>query len=251
MTDDTQVSMLPEFLDYANFSMQVDRYFNVVSIYGRHHDSIRQLHDICPSSDKLPSVDASDIDKDFKSFIWVSAQVFRDMAMTNIFNDRNDDVHTDISQNMLNFAFYTCYCFQWSLFEDFTHKMIKKLTNANVLQPTVARKLRNARNNTKKFFGIIHSGDVFGQSPFVAMLPPQGYHSPGDQLMGQVGYDELNAIRELRNTFIHRIESPEITTEHIPAKHYRYERSMWTLRKFAENIQDYVKALLDKKLQEL
>jgi hypothetical protein len=52
-----------------------------------------------------------------------------------------------------------------------------------------------------------------------------------------VNYKDLNAIRALRNSFIHGVESPEITSEDIGAKQHRYNRSMWILRKFAENVQ--------------
>ena len=60
-------------------------------------------------------------------------------------------------------------------------------------------------------------------------------------------YKDLNEIRVLRNQFIHGVESPEITSENILLKQRRYERSMWILRKFAENIQFDVQRALAKR----
>lgn len=230
---DTTLTVLSEFKDYAYFSVRADRYFNVVNIYGMHHNAIKQIHAALPTRDKIEAALASDMDGDVKRFLTISAGAFGYMATTNIFNDNDDQADGDISQDALNFTFYTCYCFQWSLFEDFAKTMVRKIIDANVLSPDVINDLEKKWRHTKQFFDKIHSGDVFGRSPFTALLPVMGWMPSTED----VGYDDLNAIRDLRNSFIHGVESPEITSEDIWAKQRRYDRSIMILRKFGENIQ--------------
>ena len=233
MPEENNPTVLSEFKDYAYFSVRVDRYFNVVNIYGMHHNAIKQIHGALPSREKIKTVLGSDIDEDVKRFLVTSAGALGYMATTNIFNEEGDQAGGDISKDALNFAFYTCYCFQWSLFEDFAKTMIRKVIDAGVLPQVVVSDLETRWRQTKRFFDTINSGDVFGCSPFTALLPVMGWIPSTEE----VGYNDLTDIRELRNTFIHGVETPEITSEDIGAKQRRYDRSMWILRKFAENIQ--------------
>jgi hypothetical protein len=238
---DTKPRVLSEFKNYADFSGRVDRYFNVINIYGTHHNSINQIYQALPTRKKIEAVINSDTDDDVKRFLGVSASSLGYMETTNIFNNTDDQSGGAISEDSHNFAFYTCYCFQWSLFEDFTKTMIRKAIDGNALSLDVVNDLRAKWRRTKQFFDKIHSGDVFGTSPFIAILPVMGWQPSTEE----VGYDELDAIRELRNSFIHGVESPEIISEHISMKQNRYNRSMWILRKFAENIQWDMQRIMD------
>ena len=136
-------TVLSEFKDYAYFSERVDQYFNVINIYGMHHEAIKQIHKALPSREKIKTLLASDIDEDAKRFLVISSGALGYMATTNIFNSEADQVSDDISKDALNFAFYTCYCFQWSLFEDFTKTMIRKVIDAGALQPNVVTDLES------------------------------------------------------------------------------------------------------------
>lgn len=226
--------MSEEFKNYAHFSVRVDRYFNVVNIYGMHHDAIKTVYLALPSRERLKAaLAASDTDDEVKRFLVSSAWALGYMATTNIFDDQGDQSGGDIFQDALNFAFYTCYCFQWSLFADFVKTEIRKVIDAGVLAHDVVKRLKAKWRQTKQFFDLIESGDVFGTTPFRTVLPVVGW-VPSTV---ECDYDDLNGIRELRNEFIHGVESPAITSENLAAKQRRYERSMWILRKFAENVE--------------
>ncbi len=240
---DTRPTVLDEFKDYADFSVRVDRFFNVINSYSMHHNAIKHIYHMLPSWDKCEAAFDSEIDEDVKMFLLTATNRLGYMATTNIFNDESDQAGGDLPEDALNFAFYTCYCFQWSLFEDFVKTMVRKVIDAGVLQPPVVKDLETKWRQTKQFFDKIESGDVFGRSPFTALLPAAGWMPSFDEY----DYKDLNEIRVLRNQFIHGVESPEITSENILLKQRRYERSMWILRKFAENIQFDVQRALAKR----
>jgi hypothetical protein len=118
--------------------------------------------------------------------------------------------------------------------------MVRKVVDSGVLSPLVVKDLEKKWRRTEKFFDKIDSGDVFGKSPFTTLLPVMGWMPSTEKC----DYNDLNKIRELRNTFIHGVESPDITSEDIASKQRRYNRSMWILRKFAENVQWEVQRVL-------
>jgi len=236
-------TVLPEFKAYANFSVRVDRFFNVVNIYGMHHNMIKHIHSALPAQDKIEIAIDSNIDSSVKTFLITTINELNYIATTNIFIDQDEQSLGNILEDTLNFAFYTCYCFQWSLFEDFSKTMIRKVIDANVLKSHVVNDLESNWRRTKAFFDIIHFGDVFGRSPFKSLLPVMGWVFSTEE----VGYEDLNSIRNLRNSFIHGVENPDIISENILEKQRRYERSMWILRKFGENIQWEVQHLIGRK----
>jgi hypothetical protein len=59
---DTKPSVLSEFKNYADFSVRVDRYFNVINIYGTHHNSINQIYQALPTRKKIEAAINSDTD---------------------------------------------------------------------------------------------------------------------------------------------------------------------------------------------
>lgn len=235
------MSISQEFKDYAFFSVKVDRFFNLVNIYGQHHGTLKAVYKALPERDAIQRALANDsIDEEVKSFLLVAANFLNYMATTNIFSDSGDLNPDDLWKDTLNFSFYTCYCFQWKLFENFIKTMIKKAMDCSVLPDGVQKELEKLWFKTKQFLDLIESGKVFGKSPFVTVIPVKGWIPRTETC----GYAELEEIRRLRNEFIHGIELPEITSEHILSKQSRYMRSMWILRKFAENVQHEVESLL-------
>ena len=233
-----------EFKQYADFSVRVDRFFNIVNIYGTHNDSLKFMHSSLPDREKVQIVINNDtIDREIRNYLLISANTLRYMATTGIFLDSADTGAIDtenIRKDMLNFSFYTCYCFQWTLFENFVRTMVYKIIDNNAISDTVREKLEK-RRGTKEFLDFINSGSVFGESPFVTVLPVMGW-IPTTEICD---YSELNKIRMLRNNFVHGIETPEITSEDFLVKYDHYQRSMWILRKFAENVQFMVQEILN------
>jgi hypothetical protein len=222
-----------EFKRYAQFSVRVDRFFNVVNVYGFHHEKLKEAYDELPSVNRLNEVLSSvDMGDDVKRFLVVAAGRLRYMGTTNVFSNEGDQAEGEIWTDVLNFAFYACYCFQWTLFENFAKSVIQVALDAGAFNSEIADKLRRRWLKTKAFFDLIESGVVFGRTPFRTALPVPGWQPS----IEDIGYNRLDEMRELRNDFIHGVESPDILSESLMAKHRRYERGMWVLRKFAENI---------------
>jgi hypothetical protein len=84
MPNNTSPTVLDEFKNYAYFSVRVDRYFNVVNIYGMHHNAIKQIYGALPSRHRLKAVLALEADEDVKRFLDIAANALGDMATTNI-----------------------------------------------------------------------------------------------------------------------------------------------------------------------
>jgi hypothetical protein len=222
-----------QFKSYALFSVRVDRYFNLVSVYGQHHESLKAAYDELPLAERLKDVLSSpDTADDIKRFLVVAAGGLSYMGTTNVFSDAVDEPEGEAWKDVLNFAFYTCYCFQWTLFENFAKSIIQTALNAGAFREEIAEKLRRCWRQTQKFLDLLESGIVFGRTPFRTVLPVLGWQPS----IEDIGYSHLDNLRRLRNDFVHGVESPEILSESLIVKHQRYERSMWILRKFAENI---------------
>jgi hypothetical protein len=240
MSDVRQPAIADEFKEYAEFSVRVDRYYHAVNAYGRHHGGIQDIYQAMPSRDRLKGFVASATDEPLKRFLSIAASRLGHMATTGIFSNDSGHLKGEIPEDIVNFTFYTCYCFQWTLFEEFVKTMIRKVVDAKAINSIVTSNLESKWRHTKQFLDIIDSGAVFGKSPFSALLPVVGWVPSFEE----VGYTQLNEIRELRNAFIHGIEGPEITPEPVGVKQQRYERSMWILRTFAGNVQWDVQRVL-------
>ena len=52
----------------------------------------------------------------------------------------------------------------------------------------------------------------------------------------EVDFSDLNIIRERRNRFVHSILDYDIEDNNIGQLQWQYDRDMWTLRLFAQNI---------------
>ena len=234
-----------EFKQYALFSVRADRFFAVVNSYGMNHDKLKFVYKSLPKHSKIEEIILrDDIDQSIKDFLLISATTLDYVAKsTGIFSDDETAIdNKDLWEDALNYSFYTCYCFQWSLFENFTKKMLRKAINANVFAQPIREALEGKWRKTKSLLDYIDSGNVFGSSPFVHMLPVEGW-SPGIE---NITYANLDQIRELRNEFIHYgLESPVRKPENIMTNQSRYQHSMWILRLFAQNIDSEVQRLID------
>lgn len=235
------LSVLQEFEDYANFSERVDRFFHTVNIYGMHHNALKNSYHRIPAHSVVRQALRDDrVDEDFRLFCVAAVNSLNYMATTRIFADEGGMEPGTIPEDMLNFSFYTCFCFQWSLFEDFTKKIIRRAIDGGVLAPDTCRALESRWRYTEKFFDYIESGNVFGSTPFRTVLPVKGWVPTTETCR----YSDLNRIRELRNSFIHGVSSPEIMPESTMEKQDLYDRSMRILRNFASNLQQDVGRLL-------
>lgn len=232
-------NVLGEFKQYAEFSVRADQFFYAINTYGINHGNLKALSSMRPSNDLLQNGIGKEItDEGVKNFLISAVVALDNLRISGIFSNAKDLVPGAIDPQTIppdisNFAFYTCFCFQWSLFENFVKTMMQKLIDANALQISTRNKLQSYWSRTKKFFDVINSGEVFGHSPFHTVLPIMDEH--GDFQV--CDYSELDKIRELRNDFIHGIESPEILPISPIEKRRYYERSMWILRQFATNVQ--------------
>jgi hypothetical protein len=238
--------VLAEFKVYATFSVRVDRYFHFVNIFGLHYGDLRCVYDALPSHERLKEVlVAPEMAEDVKRFLVMAANRLRYMGTTNVFSDAVEEPEGDMWSDALNFTFYTCYCFQWSLFENFLKTVLRKAIDAGAFDANIATQLRKKWRKTKEFLDLIESGVVFGQSPFRTALPVLGWKPA----IEEIDYSHLDRIRELRNKFIHGLESPEVISDNTSDKQNLYDRSMWILRKFAENVQWNVQEVTEANLR--
>jgi hypothetical protein len=235
------VPISDEFKAYALFSVRVDRFFHAISSYGMYHAALKAAYSMMPDRESYQAaIDNPHASEEMRRFLLMTHHALGLLGATNVFSDGGDLDTADIPTDILNFAFYTCYSFQWTLFENFVKKMINKAVTAEVLPKGVKNELKARWRQTERFLAYIESGSVFGHSLFRTMLPVLGWVPQ----IEECDYSDLDDIRRLRNDFIHGIETPEITEENIAKKQQRYTRSMWILRKYAENVQHEVETLL-------
>ena len=64
------------------------------------------------------------------------------MGTTGIFSNEDELIPGKVSADMHNFAFYTCFCFQWNLFENFVKKMVECAIDSGALSTDVSDELR-------------------------------------------------------------------------------------------------------------
>jgi hypothetical protein len=133
---------------------------------------------------------------------------------------------------MVNFGFCTCYCFQWTLFENFIKRTVFDLLNDGFFPLEVGSELKRREFRTAAFLQFVDSGQVFGHSPFSTIFPI----SAGTVQFEECGFADLESIREQRNKLIHAVGSSSILENTEPEKERLYERSMWILRQFAGNV---------------
>ena len=226
------------FRDYAWFSVQVDQYYSATRIFARHHDALRATYAQLPKGDDWPE-DFSGIPEKSQGFFIQAASSLNYMGTTGIFSDAPYPELNNLSVDVINFGFYTCYCFQWTLFENFVKGRILGLTQESLLTSEICDEIRNRKRQTARFLKYIDSGAVFGHSPFFAILPTAGWVPKTEEC----DFADLTEIREQRNRFVHAVKDPSILPNTEIEKERSYERSMWVLRQFASNLDQRVERL--------
>jgi hypothetical protein len=225
------------FKNYAWFSVQVDQYYAAIKILSRHYGPLKQAYRALPKGeDRHP--DLSSLSDAQSSFYISAASALNHMGTTHIYDDAPFESLGDLPEDMLNFGFYTCFCFQWTLFENFVKESTLDLGRDGLLSSEAAAQVCKLRYQTEKFLCYIDSGAVFGHSPFVTLRYIPGWVPKTEHC----NYSDLNEIRSLRNEFIHGVQGPSILPESEVEKERRYGRSMDILRAFAGNVdQDVIR----------
>lgn len=155
------------------------------------------------------------------------------MGSTQIFTDAPFSELSELPKDIINFGFYTCFCFQWTIFENFVKKSIMDLVHHRLLPLEVGRKLKTLERRTWDFFKYIDEKHVFGCTPFTTVLPVAGWIPKFENC----DFKDLDCILRQRNRFIHAVENPLILpSKKEVEKEQSYERSMWILRQFAGNL---------------
>ena len=223
------MSLTEIFERYGYFSVRVDRFYNFARIYAMHHGALKTAYSQLPPSDLYQEASrALGLDHPVRRFLHASSFGLNYMGTTGIFSEDADD---EMEDDVLNFSFYTCYCFHWALFETCITDMMRELANADVVSSGVRAKLEGKLRDGNALLGFINSGDLFGQTPFRTVLPVPGWNQETEIC----NYNDLNTIRRLRNDFIHGIRYPGISNDGHMTKERLYTRSMWILRNFAAN----------------
>jgi hypothetical protein len=223
------------FQNYAWFSVQVDQYYSAVRIYARHHNALKQVYQAIPSSEEWQKEEEKvGIPEPVEKLLITATSTFNYMGATGIFSSAPYLELSDLPQDMINFGFYTCFCFQWTLFENFVKTSVLNLIQDGLLPSVVRTELKKKEKVTAKFLKYIDSGAVFGKSPFVTIIPVSSWIPQTETC----NYDALDEIRRLRNKLIHSVGDRNILNISEIEKERRYKRSMWIMRKFAENV-DY------------
>ncbi len=228
------------FKQYAWFSVQVDQYYAAVRIYARNHDALCEVFARLPGHKDWPSnLRTATISDTAKQFFITAASALNSMGTTGIFSKAPHDELRDLSVDMINFGFYTCFCFQWTLFESFVKESVLGLARDGLLSAGVAREIRRRERSTASFLTYLDDGRVFGRSPFNSSLARVSWESQ----IETITLADLNSIREQRNAFIHGVQDRDILPASEVEKERLYERSMWVMRKFAENVMFETQAL--------
>ena len=74
--------------------------------------------------------------------------------------------------------------------------------------------------------------EVFENSPFDYTLPE--IDSNGNFV--KIGYNELDTIRKRRNKFVHSVLNNSFDNENIMKLQKLYDKDMWMLRLYAQNV---------------
>ena len=219
------------FQEYAWFSVQVDQYYAATRIFARHYGALKAAYAILPHGKDWPK-EFSCLPDTARDFFVAASSALNYMGTTRIFEQASFPQLASLPTDMVNFGFYTCYCFQWTLFENFIKRSVFDLLNDGFLPFEVGSELKKREFRTAALLQFIDSGEVFGHSPFSTILPI----SAGTLQFEECSFGDLESIRKLRNELIHAVGSASILQNTEPEKERLYERSMWILRQFAGNI---------------
>jgi hypothetical protein len=158
------------FQEYSWFSVQVDQYYAAIRIFARHYDSLRAAYQHLPKQEEWPS-DFSCLSEGARNFFLMCSSALNYMGTTQIFAAAPFAQLAGLRTDLINFGFYTCFCFQWTLFENFIKAAIFGLAADRLLAPNVVAELRSRRTRTRAFLQYIDEGHVFGHTPFTTGPP--------------------------------------------------------------------------------
>lgn len=226
------------FQEYQWFSVQVDQHYATAKIFARHYEGLKAAYAQLPQESDWPK-DLSCLSDAAQAFFLQASNALSYMGTTLIFAEAPYQELRSLPTDLINFGFYTCYCFQWTLFENFAKRSVLGLADDNLLASDVAFRLRALERHTREFLRYVDSGRVFGHSPFATVVPVAGWAPQYENCT----FADLDAIREQRNKFIHAVESASILPNTESQKERLYERSMWILRQFAGNIDHEIQCL--------
>jgi hypothetical protein len=228
------------FQEYAWFSGQVDQYYSTIRIFARHYNALKAVYSNLPEgSDRLE--DLSGLSESARTFFIAASSALNYMGTTRIFTEAPYPELRKLPDDMVNFGFYTCFCFQWTLFENFVKQSVMGLAADRLLSPQIASDLQARELRALAFLKYIDEGHVFGHTPFKTVLPIIGW-TPQFQ---SCDFQDLDRIREQRNKLIHAVGNPSILPTTELEKEQLYERSMWILRQFAGNLDQNVQKIRD------
>jgi hypothetical protein len=229
------------FQEYAWFSVQVDQYYAASKIFARYYGELKSVYSLLPRGEQWPR-DFSCLSDAARDFFVAASTTLNYMGSTRIFEDAPYPQLASLPSDMVNFGFFICFCFQWTLFEDFVRRSLFALVDDDLLPSGVGSELRKREFNAAVLLKFVETGKVFGHTPFFAVLPIAGWTPKFEEC----GFIDLDAIRKQRNKFIHAVEGPSILPETEVEKERLYDRSMWILRQFAGNIFQDVQRLRTK-----
>lgn len=218
---------------YFEFSERVDLFFEWNMTLSSHIRDLRKLYTDHPQlriPDYNPKVEGRRDEIVWEMLFSIDFQT--KFSALSMIDPTNPSLKSD-SPDPVNFAFYTCYCFQWNLFETFVKDQIFGLCGTGILTEEQEKRFAAmGRNQTENLLKYLDSGALFGKTPFVNLFE-QGLTSVNPE---QVTYRDLDAIRVKRNKFVHGIESPEIIAATSEDKEAEYKRLHQILTQFAAQI---------------
>jgi hypothetical protein len=162
-----------EFQAYAWFSVQVDQYYSAIRIFARNHNALRTAYLRLPKGDDWPK-EISCLSQTAKDIFITASSVLNYVGTTGIFQEAPYKDLNNLNTDIINFGFYTCFTFQWTLFENIVKNSIMQLSSANLLSGEITSELKKLELRTYRFLKYIDDGHVFGHSPFRAILPKPG-----------------------------------------------------------------------------
>jgi hypothetical protein len=225
-----------EFKHYALSSVKIDRFFNVLNIYGSHHHGIRDVGRAILQGPEMPELGT--LPERVSRPLVLARMVMRDLAITGLLADEEADLGPEtVGEDMVNYAFFTCYVFQWLLFEHFIRSTVKSLAGAHRLPFTLAKHapasniLRQIRKHDSAVFDLILPASQFAVLNYG--LPP----------IEKYGLDDVDRIRTLRNELTHTTHAPSLAGLDTMSKQRRYETDMWILRHAAQGVAHWADGL--------
>jgi hypothetical protein len=240
MTENKKVSR--EFKDYAWFSVQVDQYYEAIRIFARHLEALTAAYSCIPRGEDWPK-DLSSLNQTSRKFFITASSALNYMGTTGIFHEKSHAEQGLLNTDIINFGFYTCFTFQWTLFENFVRNSIFRISSHDLVSKDILEELKKRESKIYRLLKYIDDGHVFGRTPFTTVLSKPGW-TPDFEMCN---FKDLDAIRGQRNKFIHAVENASILPLDEAQKELMYKRSMWILRRFAQNIDHNIYFLMHNK----